>query len=133
MPVSSLIPAAGSSEGSFDNSVSLTSGLPANVARIGTFYLRQTGAGIVPANYPNVYPSLNGAGNTQVAGVYHLTLDTFYNSTTVQLPKSSVTKSIQKESCAMKPLSSIDTGDLPQNIFSRIYVYDVWFEMPEQT
>jgi hypothetical protein len=74
----------------------------------------------------------SGAGNTQVAGTYHLTFDTFYNNTTVQLPKSSATMSFQKVGCVMKPLSSPNSEALPQNVFSRIYVYDIWFRMPSQ-
>lgn len=131
MPVSSVVPASGFSSGSFVNSLLRTGGLPANVTMTGAFHLSQKGAGIVPASYARASPSLNGAGNAQTAGTYHLTFDTFYNNTSVQLPDSSVTKSFQIASCALEPLSLPNSEALPQNVFSRIYVYDIWFDMPK--
>jgi hypothetical protein len=89
------------------------------VAKRGIFYLIDAGAGIKPAN------------STKEGDIYHLSFATFYNNTIVQLPKSSVTQSYQKETCKMAKLPMPNTGAiLPQHLFSHVYVYDIRFAIP---
>jgi hypothetical protein len=105
---------------------------PIAIARNGTFLLTERGAGIVPVNYTNAHPLSNyaGYGNSQVAGLYHLTFDTFYNETQLQLPKSSIIVSFLKETCSMAHLPMQNAGEiLPQSIFPDVYVYDMWFRI----
>jgi hypothetical protein len=135
--VSSFIPWGAFTSVSFDNSISPMLSLPVNLTRIGTFHLTETGAGIVPSNYTGSSSSLNnfrGTGNDQVAGVYHLTFDTFYNNTTVQLPESATTISALKEVCTLTriPTPAAYADAAPERFFTSIYVYDIWFRMPNQ-
>lgn len=96
-----------------------------NEPQSGTVYYRQTGYGIVPADYNNSNDNTyrnNGAGNQEIMGTYHLSFTSFYQAT-VSLPEEANMISFLKVTCNINE----DSSHVQKSKFPYIYVYDIWF------
>ncbi len=111
----------------YGNSISITFEKQQLLPNSKIYYIDE-GWGIVPANYAEKISSIsnqpahNGAGNKEVAGKYHLSFVSFYNTTT-ELPKSASILSSHQVACTLN--SNNQNYNFPQQVF----VYDIWFEM----
>jgi len=97
-----------------------------NEPQSGIITYRETGYGIVPADYnnnnENTYRN-NGAGNQEISGIYHLSFTSFYPAK-VNLPEQAESTSFLEVKCGINVLDHVEKSDTPS-----IFVYDVWFNV----